>query len=535
MGLSLEQERLLEEIELTDLPVFVTGGAGTGKSTVLREYVRRLEESGNEVVVCAPTGIAALNVNGVTAHSLFGLSIKQIVGPPDGFSKKNSEYFQSLDTLVIDEVSMLRVDYFDAIDRALRYHRGSDVPFGGVKVVLFGDAYQLPPVVTKEDIQASEKSKRTWSQYGQHPFFFSSMVMHEAKVRILQLTEVHRYGEDKQFVEILNRVRIGRATEEDVIALNEGAAYESHSQTAVQLYGKNVSVDEANDAKLRRLGKSISSFPAKWIPNLELRGTALRLIDPYYNFRESVPQVLHVAIGAKVIFLRNDQAKRWVNGSQGEVLRISKDRLEVKLDNDSVVAVEPIDFEIRELVDFGMGDKKRLIYTGITGWLRHFPLRLGWAITVHKSQGLTLDSASIAFEDEFFEPGQAYVALSRVRGLGSLHFQSEVQLKDFFSPPIDVTMFMKNAEHYPFQEFHSKRLATSTRDDLLKKFLQDEQVSEELFRAKLAVWISSRGPNSPYKNSGQFEEALKTLVESSTGPELKKAKFWLREILEFEI
>lgn len=534
MGLSIEQERLLEEIELTELPVFVTGGAGTGKSTVLREYVRRLEERGNEVVVCAPTGIAALNVNGITVHSLFGLSIGQIVGPPDGFSKKNSEYFQTLDVLVIDEVSMLRVDYFDAIDRALRYHRGSDVPFGGVKVVLFGDAYQLPPVVTKEDIQASEKSKRTWRQYGQHPFFFSSMVMHKAKVRILELTEVHRYGEDKPFVEILNRVRIGRATEEDVIALNEGAADESHSQTSVQLYGRNVSVDEANDAKLRRLGKSISSFQAKWVPNPELKGTALRLIDPYYNFRESVPQVLQVAIGAKIIFLRNDPAKRWVNGSQGEVLTIGKDLLKVKLENDSVVDVEPIDFEIRELVDFGMGDRKRLIYTGITGWLRQFPLRLGWAITVHKSQGLTLDSASLAFEDEYFEPGQAYVALSRVRGLGSLHFASDVQLKDFFSPPIDVTMFMKNAEHYPFEEFHSKRLASSNRDDLLIKFLHEEQVPEELFRAKLAFWISTRGPNSPYKKVEQFEGELKNLLEGGTEAYLKKARFWLREIVEFD-
>lgn len=528
--LSGEQALALEEILATTGPVLVTGSAGTGKSVLLRELVRVAGQKG-EVAVAAPTGIAALNVSGLTIHSLFGFPVGTILFAPGGFRAKGSDYFQNLSLLVIDEVSMVRVDVMDAIDRALRFHRKeANLPFGGLKVVFFGDPYQLPPIVTKEDIHASGTAFKTWRAYGGKRHFFSAEVFKGAPIRILALTEIQRQSGDRQFADILNRVRVGRQTAEDLKVLSEASMAVAPQDDVIRIFGKNNAVDVHNTGQLVSLPGQVTRYQTHLENNSEFLGRKLGTSDIWSNLPTS--RNLDLKVGARIIFVKNDDqskgASQWVNGTMGRILELWPSKIVVMTDDKRRVEVGRSSWEARELAEFDSDLSKsgKVIRTAITGWFVQFPVRLGWAITVHKSQGQTLDKAVLDFDDQYFEVGQAYVALSRVKSLEGLFFISNPNTEDILEPDFAVTAFMRTAETTPFHARRAKADLDNSRDGLIRRLCSELGYDYGEFRSKVERFVTS---SAMYKSVDSYIDDCCALFEQG---EHDKAKFRIKYVFE---
>lgn len=417
--LSLEQAEVFQAIEGTRQHVFVTGRAGTGKSTLLNHLSWHTSK---QIVIAAPTGVAALNVGGQTIHSLFRLPVGVIADHPIDQSDTVRKLLNTIDTLVIDEVSMVNADLMDAIDRSLRQARQRPTDaFGGVQIVLFGDPYQLAPVPGDSDERAyfADTYRSLW--------FFDAKVWREADLRIFELREVHRQR-DADFKFMLNAVRHGQVTAEIAGTLNAMGARPAPDEGAITLATRNDSVNRINASALKRLsGRALTA-------QADITGDFGGRTYP-------ADQTLELKVGAQVMFLRNDSAgeggPRWVNGSIGTVTRI-----------DSTVYVD-IDGEIHE-VDPVIWEKYKYSYDPATKKLTknvvaeftQFPLRLAWAVTIHKSQGATYERAIVDLGSRVFSPGQTYVALSRLTGLDGLYLTRPLRPNDIIVDP-NVRRFMQ--------------------------------------------------------------------------------------------
>ena len=419
--LSAEQSAVFDNIETTRDNIFVTGRAGTGKSTLLGHLSWNTSK---QVVICAPTGVAALNVGGQTIHSLFLLPIGVIADREIEQSAALRKLLNTIDTLVIDEVSMVNADLLDAVDRSLRQARQRPLEaFGGVQLVLFGDPYQLAPVPGDEDERAyfADQYRSMW--------FFDAKVWQETELRIFELSTIHRQHE-QEFKYMLNAVRHGRVTAEIAERLNETGAREAPHDGAITLATTNATVNRINAMELARLpGRALT---AKAEITGEFGGRA-------YPADES----LELKVGAQVMFLRNDPDQRWVNGSVGTVTKIA-----------STVFVE-IDGEEHE-VQPAVWEKYKYSYSAATKQLRRdivaeftqFPLRLAWAVTIHKSQGKTYDRAIVDLGQRSFAPGQTYVALSRISSLDGLYLTRPLRPSDIIVDE-NVRRFMSQAVAIP--------------------------------------------------------------------------------------
>ncbi len=419
--LTPEQLAVLDAIEMSMAHVFVTGRAGTGKSTLLQHLAAHTSK---KLAIAAPTGVAALNVGGQTIHSLLRLPIGVIADQPLPHPEDLRNLLRGIETLVIDEVSMVSADLMDAIDRTLREARNRRrEPFGGVQVVLFGDPYQLAPVPPNDPHERAYFRDRYRSQW-----FFDAHVWEEVGIDVRTLQEIHRQR-DPEFTRILNAVRHDEVTQEMADVLNEvGARPVPDGSEAITLATTNATVSAINARGLAALpGRAQTSVA-------EIEGEFGRGAFP-------ADESLELKLGARVMFLRNDVSgdARWVNGTTGSVVRIG-DAIEVEVEG-TVHEVQPTTWE-----------KFRYEYDGITKQLKkdvvaeftQFPLRLAWAVTIHKSQGQTYDRARIDLGSGAFAPGQTYVALSRLRTLDGLHLSRPLRRRDVISDP-DVRRFM--AQH----------------------------------------------------------------------------------------
>lgn len=420
-------------INQTNKNVFLTGKAGTGKTTFLKNLV---ESTHKKLIVAAPTGIAAINAGGVTIHSLFQLPFGGHV-PNDevpygmegklngrGYLRRQlklgaqkQKLLREIELLVIDEVSMLRSDLLDAIDFVLKFtRRKRNVPFGGVQVLFVGDLLQLPPVVKNEE----------WNYlktFYQSPFFFDAQVLKEDPPVYIELEKVFRQ-QDEQFISLLNHFRENKVTKEDVVLLNrhfrpdfEEAKEQNDKGGAneyILLTTHNHKVDAINHKKLNELNENSYTYQA------EVRGDFKENSYPH-------PSNLEFKIGAQVMFVKNDPSGRqqFFNGKIGKISALQKNQIEVVFsDGSDPVMVEKYQWEnIKYEVDAVSGE----VIEKVVGTFTAYPIKLAWAITVHKSQGLTFDKAILDLEGAFAS-GQAYVALSRLRSLDGLVLKSQINI-----------------------------------------------------------------------------------------------------------
>ncbi|MBN1628655.1 MAG: AAA family ATPase [Thermoleophilia bacterium] len=384
--------------------VFVSGNAGTGKTTLIR-YLR--ESLDLRCVVLAPTGVAALNAGGVTVHSFFRFP-PRIQDPRDVRVPADCRLYQSVELLIIDEVSMLRADLLDCIDVFLRQCNSSFRPFGGVQLLFLGDLFQLPPVVSRAEGQVL--AHRGYAT----PYFFSASVLDDVHLLHVELDENFRQS-DAHFVSLLNRLRVGEDLEAVVEELNSRCLGES-SGHEITLACTNQVADGLNAAAMAALDCEEVLFVGATDGKFKVDGDRL-----------PSPLELRLKVGARVMFTKNDESGRWVNGTLGVVTWLSGDRVEVQLTDGSVREVERVTWQTVEYRVDQAGDR---IVAHEVGHFAQYPLMLAWAVTIHKSQGKTLGNILVDFGWGAFAPGQAYVALSRCRSLENLRLARPLRVSD---------------------------------------------------------------------------------------------------------
>lgn len=432
----------LKFINQTQRSIFLTGKAGTGKTTLLREIIQSTHKN---TVVVAPTGIAALNTGGVTIHSMFQLPFGGFI-PEYNKTPQFSDTvkFETKDTLrrhfrmtglkksvilnmellIIDEVSMLRADLLDAIDFTMRSIRRRDIPFGGVQVLYIGDLLQLPPVIRNEEWETLRK-------YYRGKFFFHSHVIQQEPPLYIELSKIFRQTDDK-FISILNNLRNNQIDSQDIMNLNQYVKPDfdlKENKGYITLTTHNAKADTMNVQSLADLkGKQMTFFP-------EIVGDFPEKIYP-------VDEKLNLKIGAQVMFVKNDLSleKNYFNGKMGIIKSLSEQEILVHFpEENKTIEVERYEWKnIRYQVDANTKE----IMEETLGTFTHYPLKLAWAITVHKSQGLTFDKAALDVSQVFL-PGQAYVALSRLRSLEGLILLSPLQMNGI-SNDQDVMQYSSN-------------------------------------------------------------------------------------------
>ncbi len=435
MDINQQAQLAWDIIENTNTNIFLTGKAGTGKTTFLR---RLKEESSKRIVVVAPTGIAAINAEGVTIHSFFQLSFAPFI--PDAqyklkeqqyrFSKQKIRVIQSIDTLVIDEISMVRADLLDAVDNVLRRFRKNNLPFGGVQMVMIGDLGQLAPVAKDDEWQML-------SRYYDTPYFFSSLALKSTRYAIVELKTVYRQS-DSHFVELLNRVRDNRADDSVLAALN--SRYIPNFQPPVEegyirLTTHNFQAQQENDRQLALLPGKPYTYEAS------ITGKYPEMLFP-------TEQTLTLKEGAQVMFVKNDSSadKAFYNGMLGTVTEINDKNLFVRTkDTGMVIKVEP---EQWENTRYEINERTNEITEEVEGTFTQLPVKPAWAITVHKSQGLTFGRAIIDVQRAFTH-GQTYVALSRCRTLEGLVLSAPLPMSAIIRDGAVDDYVSRAAEHTP--------------------------------------------------------------------------------------
>lgn len=435
MAENKEIELAFNFLQYTDRNIFLTGRAGTGKTTFLKSLKTRLFK---RFVVLAPTGVAALNAGGVTIHSFFQLPFHAFVPGAKfetrKFSKQKRNLINSLDLIIIDEVSMVRCDVLDAIDRILRKFRrnGAGKPFGGVQLLLIGDLNQLPPI-------ANDNEEQMLKTYYDSIYFFSSKALLDSNYITIALKHIYRQSDEK-FIQILNAVRDNRLTEEDVAVLNQSYKkdiLENVPENYIVLCTHNLQADKINVNKINALkgmdkiykAQIEGIFPDNIYPNLEN---------------------LHLKTGSQVMFLKNDyengEKKRYYNGKIGIVTELDDEFVKVKCpDDEQEIFVRRYTWQNFE---YSMDKDTKELKLKEKGTFTQFPLKLAWAITIHKSQGLTFDKAIIN-SNQAFSHGQVYVALSRCRSLEGMILSEPFKYSSIILDR-NIKIFNDNAlEHSP--------------------------------------------------------------------------------------
>ena len=396
---------------------YITGEAGTGKSYLLSEIAGELMTAERRFVVLAPTGLAAVNVHGQTIHKFCGLPPKpgyeMLETMESLFKPRKQKLLKQLDVVIIDEISMVRADLLDTLDAYFRLNRERPAePFGGLQIVMFGDHFQLPPILRRDEEQ-------TFGQFYNSPYFFSARVY--PLLDLFNCKLLHNYRQsDEEFIGILKTIRGGHVGAGELAQINERLQItpDFDEEYTITIAGRNNQVDEKNNYYLDRLGGKETLYRA--------------VVEGNFDPKQTPAQAeLRLKVGAQVMFVRNDPEGQWVNGTIGKVMAMKPDVLQVAIPTgtgkNKIALVEAAEWE---RIEYTMNIETGRIEEGVTGRLIQFPLKLAWAVTIHKSQGQTYDSCFVDLGYSAFAPGQTYVALSRARTLEGLHLKRPLQARD---------------------------------------------------------------------------------------------------------
>lgn len=494
MSTNPQLELAYQYVSQTKRHVYLTGKAGTGKTTFLH---RIKAEVAKHMVVVAPTGVAAINAKGQTIHSLFQLPFG-LLRPGDTrskgrrFSKKKVRLLNSLDLLVIDEISMVRADVLDGIDEVLRRIRRTDEPFGGVQLLMIGDLHQLPPVVRDDE-------RRELLQMFNTPYFFGSRALKDADLATIELTHIYRQS-DERFINLLNRVRNDNMDDEVFAALNE--RYRPDTDTAsgaITLTSHNSAANRINTSKLRQLEGGQSGFRAKVTGKF-----------PESMYPNSID--LSFKVGAQVMFNRNDPDKAYYNGKIGTITAIKDQLITVRCPGDEyAISVNPITWKN---ISYEMNTSTRKVEDNVIGEYTQHPLRLAWAITIHKSQGLTFEKVIIDAADAFAH-GQVYVALSRCKTLEGIRLRSRIGDQSVKTDRVISNYSEDNANNQPTAE----DLAADKRtfqQDCLRELFSCRRLHDASAALRRALFEHENGLQSGFPS--EFAPISKAIAEKAINP-----------------
>lgn len=478
-------------VEKTDMSLFLTGKAGTGKTTFLRDVVRYTKK---KCIVLAPTGIAAVNAGAMTIHSFFqfglGPFVQGVIEPKSDFriNKSKLELIRHLQLLIIDEVSMVRADLMDHIDVELRRIRRNSKPFGGVQLLMIGDLQQLPPI-------AHGGEDELLRQYYKTLYFFSSAALKSMKYSCIELKNVYRQT-DRHFIDILNHARNCTLTSQDISDLN--ARYipgfsPKPEDGYIRLMTHNRQVDYVNETEMEKLDSKPYTFVAA------VTGT---FPEESYPTADS----LTLKKGAQVMFIKNDPERRFINGTLGEVKSIDKNSIAVRLaESGTVIDVEPMEWQN---IRYQFDEESKEISSKQIGRFKQYPLKAAWAITVHKSQGLTFDKAIIDVHAAF-SPGQAYVALSRCRTLDGL----------VLSSPVSASVFMRDNAVDAYMNYISRPVEELAFSSCYEYFEYEKKAEPEEVALVKKIKVNKEKPKKEKKEE----------LRDDTGKKLKtfEYSYWL--------
>ena len=403
--------------------IYLTGAAGTGKTTLIE---RVKEECSLKKMVVAPTGVAALNIGGSTINSAFRIGFDTFPLIQESKDPRFKKLLKNLELLIIDEISMVRAPMLDAISETLQIHRNSSKPFGGIHVLACGDLFQLPPVVKENEESA------IFERYGSVYFFSADNFQAIKKPLFFELVSSFRQQDDQEFYNLLNNVRLGKNLESSINMINKTCHNpEFDTESSLIITSRKYRAEQINDEMLNRINGPTTAVKSK--EQGELNENDL-----------PAPRELRVKEDAKVMFIKNDPEGRWVNGTIGVVIDCSdknKKVIKVKVGNEVFKVKREEWNKVRYVYDEYNDEMEEEVVSSF----KQFPLKLGWAVTIHKAQGLTLDSCSVDLGEGAFATGQAYVALSRCKTLDSLNLYRELKVRDALVDP-DIQDF--HAEHF---------------------------------------------------------------------------------------